>query len=223
LKKIKDYLNKYCPSLYNFLRKWYYKNKILPKEFIDHINKLNRTDVVIDLGANVGAITEILARTKSKVYAFEPNTKAFYILKKNMSKYDNVILYNSAAGIKNSNIKLYLHKDYNNSEDDLTQASSLNFNKENISQYNYEIVKEINFSKFLSSLNRKIEIIKIDIEGYEIKLINHLLDNGILNNIGKIYLETHENKNHLLKDDTLKLKDRIKKEGFEKKFFFGWH
>ena len=223
MKKIKDYLNKYFPPLFNFLRKWYYKNKILPKEFIDHLNKLNKNDVVIDLGANVGSITEILAKTKSKVYAFEPNTKAFYNLKKNMSKYDNVTLYNYAAGVKNSNIKLYLHKDYNISEDDLTQASSLNLNKENISRYNYEIVKEINFSKFLSSLNRKIEIIKIDIEGYEIKLINHLLDNDILKNISKIYLETHENKNHLLKDDTLKLKDRIKKEGFEEKFFYGWH
>ena len=87
----------------------------------------------------------------------------------------------------------------------------------------FEKVEEIDFAEFLHSLNNNIEIIKIDIEGFEIELINHLIDEKCLKKINKIYLETHEKKFTDLIIPTKKLKERIKIEGFESKFFFDWH
>ena len=75
---------------------------------------------------------------------------------------------------KNCKTKLYHHNNYNVLNEDLTQASSLKSGKENISEFNFEEVDEIDFSNFLFDINDQIELIKIDIEGYEIELINHL-------------------------------------------------
>ena len=68
-----------------------------------------------------------------------------------------------------------------------------------------------------------IELIKIDIEGYEIELINHLIDTKALNNVGKIYLETHDKLYPQLEGPTDALKERIQKEGLADKFFYEWH
>jgi hypothetical protein len=97
------------------------------------------------------------------------------------------------------------------------------YNKPNVSNKIFEEIREINFSEFLQSLNLYVEFIKIDIEGYEIALINHMLDNNVLNNLGKIYLETHERKFDELIKPTQDLKARIKMEGYQAKFFYEWH
>ena len=219
----KKIIYKLNPFFYNHLRLWYFKKKKLPKEFIRQINKLNKNHIVIDLGANIGLITEILAKTKAKVFSFEPNSKAFNSLRDIELKYSNVKAYKSAAGYKNCKTKLYHHNNYNISNEDLTQASSLKSGKENISEFNFEEVEEIDFSNFLFDINDQIELIKIDIEGYEIELINHLLDTGSINKLNKIFLETHDVKNPFLKKDTDKLKTRIKNAGLEHKFFYEWH
>ena len=86
-----------------------------------------------------------------------------------------------------------MHKQSNSSKADLTQASSLLANKPNISTEIYEEVKQINFAKFLKSLKIRVELIKIDIEGYEIELIKHLLDQNSLKNVKNLF-ETHEQK-----------------------------
>ena len=154
--------------------------------------------------------------------SFEPNNKAFIKLKKVAKKYSNIEVKHAAVGTQDKNVKLYMHKQSNSSKADLTQASSLLANKPNISTEIYEEVKQINFAKFLKSLKIRVELIKIDIEGYEIELINHLLDQNSLKNVKKIYLETHEQKIKELIEPTKKLKKRIKSEGFEEKFCFDW-
>ena len=61
------------------------------------------------------------------------------------------------------------------------------------------------------------------IEGFEIDLINHLLDKNALDHVSKVYVETHERKFTQLTASTEKLKIRIKAEGYENKFFYDWH
>ena len=104
----------------------------------------------------------------------------------------------------------------------MTSASSLISQKYNVSAYNFESVKAIDFAQFLNSLNEPVELLKIDIEGYEIQLLTHLLDKKAIDNVNKFYIETHERKIDSLVIPTKKLKARIKKEGYEDKFFFDW-
>lgn len=211
------------PNMFYFLKRLRYENKYLPAEFMDHIRRLSKNDVVLDIGANVGLVTEVAARRGARVIAFEPNKYAFSKLRLVAEKFDNVETHNVAAGAKHQKVKLYLHKDSNLVLQDLSESSSLLKSKLNVSDKIFEEIQEIDFAEYLKNINTRIEIMKIDIEGYEIELINHLLDNRSLENIEKIYVETHEQKFTDLALPTKSLKARILSEGYEDKFFWDWH
>ena len=219
----KSLLKSYFSTLYWWLRRYNYEKKVIPQEFMRHINRLSPSSLVIDVGANVGRISEVLAHRGARVISFEPNSKAFEELKKLAQRYPNVKSRNEAAGIKNQQIQLFLHKDVKNTDRDLTSASSLISQKYNVSADNFESVKEIDFAQFLNSLDEQVELIKVDVEGYEIQLLNHLLDKNAIGKVNKLYVETHDHKMDNLVIPTEKLKARIKKEGYEDKFFFEWN
>jgi 16S rRNA A1518/A1519 N6-dimethyltransferase RsmA/KsgA/DIM1 with predicted DNA glycosylase/AP lyase activity len=107
----KNKFNSYFPILFNILRIYKYENHILPKEFTNHIKSLKKKDVVIDIGANIGIITEILAKKGLTVHSFEPNLLAFNKLKSLSKRYNNINFYNLAASSANQRLKLFLHKD----------------------------------------------------------------------------------------------------------------
>jgi FkbM family methyltransferase len=216
-KVIKLILHILSPALLRRLQIWKLKTA-LPKVFIQHVGKLNSRSTVIDIGANEGFVSECLAQTGAKVLAFEPNSKALGKLKEVAKKFPNIKVHGVAAGIKNSKRKLYMHLDK-----DMTQASSLKSNKPNVSKDDFEHIDEIDFAEFMAGVDGFVDLIKIDIEGYEIELLNHLLDKDALQRVGKIYLETHERKFTDLKDDTEKLKRRIDDAGLSGKFFYDWH
>src|SRR5688500_16332831 len=70
---------------------------------------VNKEDsITIDLGANVGIFTKVLAECSKHVYAFEPDPFNFDQLKQNMQPYkDKVSLYNYAASNVNGTSKLH--------------------------------------------------------------------------------------------------------------------
>ena len=68
--------------------------------------------------------------------------------------------------------------------------------KNNLSESSIRI-DVINFSEWLKQFD-KIKFIKIDIEGYEVELLNHLIDSKDLQNIDYIFVETHEKKSKSL-------------------------
>ena len=71
---------------------WNLKANYLPKEFLDDIAKLDSNSCVVDLGANVGYISECFLQTGALVIAFEPNVVALRrlnTLKKYYKKYYN--------------------------------------------------------------------------------------------------------------------------------------
>lgn len=219
---LKYLLARLSPKLFHWIRIRRFE-ATLPKEFLDHLKKLDTDSLVIDLGANVGLVTELLAKTGAEVIAFEPNKFALSNLNLVSERFHNIQVKPFAAGIKDEKVKLFLHKDSIDSSEDLSQSSSLMDDKPNVSTELTEEVNEIDFAEFLQRINRKINLIKIDIEGYEIDLLNHLLDKNSLKFIDKVYVETHERKFTALEKPTYELKDRIEREGLSQKFFFDWH
>ena len=211
------------PKLAREIILWRFVHKVLPKDFVKHMRSLDEASLVIDLGANVGFVSECLARTGAKVIAFEPNKEALKKLRLVESNYKNISVEPYAAGIKNESAHLYLHRDTFTNDTDLTQSSSLKSDKPNVSPDLYDEVVEVDFAEYLRRIDRHIELIKIDIEGYEIELINHLIDTNVLDNVGKVYLETHDKLYPQLVVSTEELKNRIEKEGLSEKFFYEWH
>jgi FkbM family methyltransferase len=222
-KKFITIFKKLFPKEFNKLRQYRYEKFILSPEFMSHVKKLTPSSLAIDVGANVGLVSQTLAMRGVAVIAFEPNSLAFEKLKSVAERYSSIKIRNEAAGIENKNLKLYHHKELKNTNDDLTQASSLLGNKPNVSSDNFEWVNEIDFAEFLRSLCRPVDLIKIDIEGYEVQLINFLLDQDVVDKVGSFYVETHERKFPELAKETEKLKDRIINLGLRDKFFFNWH
>ena len=70
------------------------------------LSMLKPEDLVLDCGANVGEITEILAKTGAQVHAFEPDPFCFGKLTKRFKGVDNVTLHNVAVGTTDGVIQL---------------------------------------------------------------------------------------------------------------------
>ena len=110
---------------------------------------------------------------------------------------------------------LYFHE--NNHEDEVkwsTVSSLLDF-KSNVDEGKKVIVDIVDFDFFIKSLNQRIKLIKMDVEGVEIEIINKLLDTGTIFLIDKLVVETHEDKIPELKQSTGLLKKRIKQMGIK--------
>jgi predicted O-methyltransferase YrrM len=74
------------------------------------LSQVNKNSVVVDVGANIGYYTLLLAQKCKKVYAIEPDKESFKILKKNVEDngFKNVVLFNVAAGNKKERLKLII-------------------------------------------------------------------------------------------------------------------
>jgi len=220
---IENFLRNFFPNFLLELRIMRLRSKYLPREFIKHVESLDNKSLVIDVGANIGIVSAYIAKTGADVISFEPNKHAYQELKKIAKRYPNIKTHESAAGVSNRKVNLFLHKNYDDKYSDYSESSSLNVDKLNVSANKFQKIFEIDFAIFLKKLPKKVSLIKIDIEGYEIELLNHLLDENALKNVDKIYLETHENKFDNLVHPTNLLKQRIKNEGLSYKFFYEWH
>lgn len=221
---IKSLIRRSFPKLFRKITQYRLINSRLPEYFKNDLMRLNSHHTVIDLGANIGNISEIMAKTGANVIAFEPSSRAFEQLTKYVKPYSNVTIYNQAAGIQERGVKLFLNQETREKPGlDLTQSSSLFAEKPNVSCDIYDETLEIDFADYVKNLDTEVEILKVDIEGYEIPLINHLIDTDAISLINNIYVETHETQFPSLLQDTLLLKERIEKLGISSKFRFDWH
>jgi FkbM family methyltransferase len=119
-------------------------------------------DVVVDVGANIGYYTVLLADKvgkNGKVYAFEPDITNFEILVKNIkeNKLKNVVVVNAAVGSKSG--KLKLHKSKENFGDHKLYGKDKDI----------EEVKIIKLDDYLADV--KVDLMKIDTQGWEPEVI----------------------------------------------------
>lgn len=139
-------------------------------------------DFVVDVGANIGFYTLILAKLvgdEGKVFAFEPHPMNVSLLKKNIkaNNYENVIVIERAISNEKKNMKLYI-------DNQSIACSSLVCLTDS---HDTNIIVEVNtldnYFKYM-----KINFMKIDVEGFE----GHVIEGSkkiIKNNNVKIMTE----------------------------------
>jgi FkbM family methyltransferase len=140
---------------------------------------LDENSIVVDLGSYHGRFAlEIFIKFKCNVYSFEP-LKQFYEYSKLTIKKDKIKFFNYALGKSNGKEILYLNED-----------ETSFFNKSNISE---EIdIRE--FNQAISDLDiKKIDLLKINIEGAEYDLLDHILENNIILKIKNLQIQFHSN------------------------------
>lgn len=169
----------------------------------------------IDLGAFTGDTLKLALERYSefdKFYAFEPLAKNYELLCKDFSGVKNVTLLNEAAYIEASESKLYL-----GDKEAGDQGGSLCANKTTCLKDRFETVKCIDFSAFLKNAfsPRDYIVLKVDIEGKEYDLFDHMIREGSIGYIKKIYCEWHYDKIGVSRKEHLKRVEELNKFGFK--------
>lgn len=141
-------------------------------------NYLMPGDTFIDVGANIGQLTLTGAKKVDKtgqVFSIEPHPSTFKFLNKNikLNGFKNIKTYNLAIGDKNG--KACFSNIRSDDQNFITDKGSI----------------EIDVKKLDDLfLNKKIELLKIDTEGYELFVLNGALN--LLKNTEAVYLEIYQ-------------------------------
>ena len=151
--------------------------------FIDKIMDFKtstKSPLIIDCGANIGLATIFFKSImpKAKVISFEPNPNIFSVLKQNVESFnfENVELHEVAVWNKDGEINFHLEGGHSSRIP--KEGESLEVSK----------VKTIALKKFI---NRKVDFLKIDIEGAEYVVIKSIQNE--LKMVDNLFLEYHSN------------------------------
>lgn len=171
-----------------------YNRKFTSWRFKEVMSK-TKDMLTIDLGANIGEYSLLLAKYSKRVYAFEPDPWALERLRENTRHLDNVEIIEAAAGCEQGKVKLFRHPDFDGDPTVNSQSSSIIATKSNITQETFFEVDQVNLIQFIRDLEGPVGVLKMDIEGAEVDLLEALFEHpNILNKISYIFVETHEKK-----------------------------
>lgn len=130
------------------------------------LQQLKKNFIVLDVGANIGYLTLKFARTCSDgyVYSFEPDSQNYQALRTNieLNRLNNVTTIKKALGAQDGQEILYKYFPGNPGTNRILPE------KPNV-KHQLECVEVIPLDKFVEQEKiSRIDLIKIDVEGYEI-------------------------------------------------------
>lgn len=171
-----------------FFENFFLNTNTSPKNFA-----IKKNDVIIDIGAHIGFFTIYAAKHASKgfVYSFEPSSKSFNLLQKNikLNKLDNVIIENVGVLKKSGSATLYV-------DEENSIGNSIFGNKAN----KKEIVTTVSLHDIFKKFQiERVDLLKMDCEGAEYEIILSL-SQDILKKIVRISSEIHKVENYKVED-----------------------
>lgn len=153
---------------------------------------LGPRSVAVDCGANVGVYTALMAQRGATVYAFEPNPHAFAALAERFAGSLNVHLSNAAVLDRADRAPLYLHRDSDDEPLRWSTGSSLLAAKPNVAPEHSVEVETIDLDGFLVGLGRRVQLLKLDVEGSELAILRKLLASGTIDLVDTVLVEMHD-------------------------------
>jgi FkbM family methyltransferase len=190
--------------------------------FLQAAARLSPGDIAVDCGANVGRFTLPLAQSGATVYAFEPNPDAFAQLSRDLAGFDNVRLHQKAVAETAGTVKLYLHEFAEDDPVKWSTGSSLLAFKGNVRENTFVTVEVIDFVAFLQELDRPVALLKMDIEGAEVAVLERLLESGLQDRVEQAFVEVHDRKIPELAERTDRLRALLRERGLTN-FDLTWH
>jgi FkbM family methyltransferase len=148
---------------------------IREKEHMFILNKVLKEDHnVLDIGANIGyyVLMEKQIIKNGKLFAIEPEPDNYHVLNTNikLNKFKNIKTFQLAISNKEGMVKLYLSK--------LSNVHTLLPNDVmNKMSGNTIDVPAVRLTKFIQKENTKINLIRMDIEGFEVDVLKDLSQN----------------------------------------------
>ncbi|EEW26532.1 FkbM family methyltransferase [Rhodobacter ferrooxidans] len=154
-------------------------------------------DLVMDCGANIGSITAILADTGADVLAFEPDPFAFAELTAKFADHPRVTLINAAVGASAGTVRLMRAQNFDDNPTGASVKSTILQGGRSIDASTGFDVPLISFPDLIRekiAAGREVALVKMDIEGAELEILEVLDRDGLLAQIRVIVVETHERK-----------------------------
>lgn len=167
--------------------------------------KLRRSPTIIDLGSEVGQSVAYFAATypNAHILAFEPDPASFTLLRQNIevNKMKNIRAYNYALSDKVDSLPFYVDSQV---EGSLTMSLYPTRQKRKIT------VKVKRLSSFLT---RRIDLLKMDIEGAELSVVKDLVKSRKIALIGNMVIEYHHHIDPCINNLSVLL-DLLERAGF---------
>lgn len=185
-----------------------------PPALADLVAALPRGAVAVDCGANVGSVAAALARRCSLVVAFEPNPVAFAALEQRLGRAKNVRLVSAAVGAENGKQNLFLHVDHDTDPLRVSTGSSLYGAKGNVSSRRFVEVDVVDLDAYLREIDRPVDLLKLDVEGAEVEILERLLETGRLETIGRVVVEMHDGAIPELSERGARVRQRLSDERY---------
>lgn len=154
-------------------------------------------DLAVDCGANMGVVTEVLARSGADVIAFEPDPYTFGLLSEKFADKPNVTLINAAVGVGSGTVRLMRGANFDTNPVAASVSSSILAGGRKVDAENSVEVPLVDFPSFVREKvaeRGQIAFVKLDIEGAELEILETLDRDGQMNGIRCLVAETHEKK-----------------------------
>lgn len=132
---------------------------------------VNNGMVVVDIGANVGYYTLLAAKlvgNEGKVFAFEPEPDNYNLLRKNVEANNckNVVTIRKAVFSSSGKIRLFLDKN---------NLGAHSLSERNVNKRDSIMVEAISMDDYFKN-GLKIDIVKVDIQGSEMHVLEGMAD-----------------------------------------------
>lgn len=181
------------------------------------LSMLRPGDVVLDCGANVGAVTGPLAETGATVHAFEPDPFAFAQLSARVGDRPNVTLHNVAVGVTSGNVRLMRAANFDDNPMGGSVKSTVipggrNIDEAKDATIEVAMIALPDMIRDLASKSGRIAFLKMDIEGAELELLEHMQAHRLFDLVGLTVAETHEMKFRDLRPRFAALRETIAAE-----------
>ncbi len=154
-------------------------------------------DLVMDLGANMGVVTAVLAATGADVIAYEPDPFAFGTLQQKFGDMPNVTLVNAAVGVGTGTVRLRRADNFGDNPEGASVKSTILDGGRRIDAANAVEVPLLDFPGLVRetvAMRGEIAFVKMDIEGAELDILEVMHRDALFANIRCLVAETHERK-----------------------------
>jgi FkbM family methyltransferase len=140
---------------------------------------LNKQSVVFDLGGYHGQwSSDIYSKYLCTIFIFEPYVPYFDLIKTRFEKNSDINVFDFGLASKNQEIEIYFDQDSTSIIKKTSKGSRIKLNS---------------FLSFVQDRNIGfIDLIKINIEGAEFDLLEHICDSGFQSNIKNLQIQFHD-------------------------------
>lgn len=158
-------------------------------------------DLALDLGANMGDVSERLVETGADVIAYEPDPWAFEKLQTRFAGVPNITLVNAAVGVASAagpqTVRLMRADNFADNPEGASVKSTILDGGRRIDAENSIEVPLLDFPTLLrefAAQRGEVAFVKMDIEGAELEILEIMHRDGLFAHTRCLVAETHERK-----------------------------